>query len=315
MGHTGIIYLTFSILLVTALIIDLGFISKKEKEITMKAAAVQTAFWVSLSLAFWLFIWINSGTNAAAKYIGAYLMEWSLSMDNIFVFILIFGLFPIKKKDIGRTLLLGILVAILLRIIFITIGIGLIDRFHGIMYLFGAFLLYTGIRLFVQKEQQEYTSKDSKFVYWIQRILPFTNDEAHGKFIIKKEGKPVFTMLSLVAMVLAITDIAFALDSIPTVVSLIKDGISDKFSQTDIVIIYTSNIFAVLGLRSLFFLLKGAANKFRYLQKGIACILIFIGLKMLVVIAQISIPIFLSLGVIVLCVGISILWSIKTGKK
>ncbi|HEU0227327.1 MAG TPA: TerC/Alx family metal homeostasis membrane protein [Arachidicoccus soli] len=310
MNHTTIVYITFGIVLVIALALDLGIMSKRGKEITIKAAMLQTIFWIGLSLAFWAFVWVENGTEHATKYISAYLMEWSLSIDNIFVFILIFSAFKIKKSDMGRALLIGILLAIIFRVIFIAVGIGLIDRFHWIMYIFGIFLLYTGIKLFFQKESHDSNPQDSRFFKWIQKVLPFSQAEPKGKYWIKENGKRMFTILTLVVIVLAVTDIAFALDSIPTVVSLVKDSAEATFSRTDIMIIYSSNIFAVLGLRSLFFLLRGAANKFTYLQQGIAVILVFIGAKMLIEFFKIHIPIFISLGVIVLCVGLSILISL-----
>lgn len=313
--HTEIVYGIFGIVLIIALLLDLGLMSKKGKEISIKQASIQTAFWIGLSLAFWVFVWYENGSNAATKYISAYLMEWSLSIDNIFVFILIFAAFKVKESDMGRALLIGILLAIVFRILFIAVGIGLIDRFHWVMYIFGAFLLYTGIKLFAQKESHEFNMMDSKFFKWIQRALPFTDEEPMGKYVIKRNGKKFFTSLTLVVIVLAVTDIAFALDSIPTVVSLVKDSPNAAFSSSDILVIYSSNIFAILGLRSLFFLLRGAANKFRFLQQGIAFILIFIGVKMLIEFFHIHIPIGISLGVIVLCVGVSIAASIMIPVK
>lgn len=313
--HTEIVYGAFGIVLIVALLLDLGLMSKKGKEVSIKQATMQTVFWIGLSLAFWAFVWYENGANAATKYISAYLMEWSLSIDNIFVFILIFAAFKVKESDMGRALLVGILLAIVFRILFIAVGIGLIDRFHWVMYIFGAFLLYTGIKLFAQKESHEFNMMDSRFFKWIQRVLPFTDEEPKGKYAIKRNGKKLLTSLTLVVIVLAVTDIAFALDSIPTVVTLVKDSASAKFSSSDILVIYSSNIFAILGLRSLFFLLRGAANKFRFLQQGIAFILIFIGLKMLIEFFHIHIPIGISLGVIVLCVGISIVASVMIPPK
>lgn len=315
MSHTEIVYTIFGIVLIIALILDLGLMSKKGKEVTIKQATIQTIFWVGLSLAFWAFVWYENGTNAATKYISAYLMEWSLSIDNIFVFILIFSAFKVLEKDMGRALLIGILLAIVFRILFIAVGIGLIDRFHWIMYVFGAFLLYTGIKLFMQKEGHEFNIKDSKFFNWVQQVLPFTDEDPKGKYMLKTNGKKRLTTLSLVVIVLAVTDIAFALDSIPTVVSLVRDNAAAPFSASDIIVIYSSNIFAILGLRSLFFLLRGAANKFRFLQQGIAFILVFIGLKMLIEFFHIHIHIGISLGVIILCVGVSIAASILIPEK
>ncbi|MDE1190753.1 MAG: TerC/Alx family metal homeostasis membrane protein [Arachidicoccus sp.] len=315
MNHTTLVYIIFGIVLLVALALDLGLVNKKGKEISIKTATIQTGFWIALSIAFWLFVWYENGSVAATKYISAYLMEWSLSIDNIFVFILIFASFKIKKKDIGFTLLIGILLAIVFRIIFIAVGIGLIERFHWIMYIFGVFLLYTGAKLFFQKNAHDKNPGDGKFFQWVKKHLPFTDEEPNSKFVIRKDGKKLYTVLALVVIVLAGTDIAFALDSIPTVVSLVKESPTAPFSSSDILIIYSSNIFAILGLRSLFFLLQGAANKFKYLQQGIAVILIFIGAKMLIEILHITIPVVISLGVIILCIGVSILVSVIYEKK
>ncbi|HEX8356272.1 MAG TPA: tellurium resistance protein TerC, partial [Segetibacter sp.] len=149
-------YIIFAIVIIGALIIDLGLLSKKNTAITIKKALFQTCFWIALSLAFFGYLWLEKDSVVATKYITAYLMEWSLSIDNIFVFILIFSFFKVKELDAGRALLIGILLAIVFRILFIWLGIELIDRFHWIMYIFGAFLIYTGIKLFFQKEEEEY---------------------------------------------------------------------------------------------------------------------------------------------------------------
>jgi tellurite resistance protein TerC len=237
-------------------------------------------------------------------------MEWSLSIDNIFVFILIFSFFKVKELDAGRALLVGILLAIIFRILFIALGIELINRFHWLMYLFGAFLLYTGFKLFFQKNEAEFDPAHTRVYQWATRLLRVSNDEPNGRYWLRQDNKLFFTRLSLVVLMLAATDIVFALDSIPTVVSLVRDNPKIPFSSSDILVIYSSNIFAVLGLRSLFFLLQGAVNKFDYLQQGIAIVLVFIGVKMLIEYFNIHIPIFISLGVIVVCLGGSILYSI-----
>jgi tellurite resistance protein TerC len=311
-----ITYLTFGLVLVAALIVDLGLLSKKNKVITIKKALGQTLFWVSLSLAFFVFLWLEKDGVVATKYITAYLMEWSLSIDNIFVFILIFGYFKVKEVDAGRALLIGILLAIVFRIAFIALGVELIDRFHWLMYVFGAFLLYTGIKLFFQKEEDEYNPADSKVYQLARKYLRISTVEPNGKFVTSHGGKLVFTSLSVVVLMLAGTDIVFALDSIPTVVSLVRESPDVPFSSDDILVIYSSNIFAILGLRSLFFLLRGAVDKFEYLQQGIAIVLVFIGIKMLIEFFDIHISIFISLLVIVASLGGAILYSFyKTSGK
>ena len=308
-------YLTFGLLLFTALVIDLGLLSKRNTAITIKKALFQTGFWITLSLGFFAFLLVEKGSIVSTKYITAYLMEWSLSIDNIFVFILIFSFFKVKESDAGRSLLIGILLAIVFRILFIALGIELIDRFHWIMYLFGVFLIYTGIKLFFQKEEEEYHPEKNKIYLWTKKIFRLTDAEPKGRFIITSQGKIFFTSLSMVVVMLATTDLVFALDSIPTVVSLVRERPEIPFSQDDILVIYSSNIFAVLGLRSLFFLLRGAVDKFEHLQQGIAVVLVFIGAKMLLEFFQIHISIYISLVVIVVCLVSAVLFSMYKNSK
>jgi tellurite resistance protein TerC len=309
MSVDQITYLTFGLVLIAALFVDLGLLSKKNTAITIKKALFQTIFWITLSLAFFSFLWVEKGSNTATKYLTAYLMEWSLSIDNIFVFILIFSFFRVKEADAGRALLIGILLAIVFRILFIALGIELINRFHWIMYVFGFFLLYTGFKLFFQQEEEEYNPGNSKIYRGVSKLFRVTDIEPNGRFIISVKGKIFFTSLSMVVLMLAATDIVFALDSIPTVVSLVRESPAIPFSSDDILVIYSSNIFAVLGLRSLFFLLRGAVDAFKYLQQGIAVVLVFIGAKMLLEFFDIRISIYLSLLVIVLCLTTAILFS------
>ncbi|MBN8786719.1 MAG: TerC/Alx family metal homeostasis membrane protein [Terrimonas sp.] len=315
MTATQISYLTFGIVLVIALIFDLGLMSKKNTTITIKKALYQTLFWVGLSVAFCIFLWFEDGSKVATKYFTAYLMEWSLSIDNIFVFILIFTYFKVEEKDTGRSLLIGILLAIVFRMIFIALGIELIERFHWILYFFGFFLLYTGYKLFFQKDNEEFNPGETKIYKFIQKYLRFTNVEPKGRFTINHNGKVYFTNLAIVVLMLAAIDVVFALDSIPTVVSLVREKANIPFSEDDILVIYSSNIFAVLGLRSLFFLLKGAVDQFDYLQQGIAVVLIFIGIKMLIEYFNIHISIYISLAVIVASLTTSIVYSIYHKRK
>lgn len=306
-----ITYLTFGLVLVFALVLDLGLMSKKNSAVSMKKALYQTLFWVGLSVAFCVFLWFEKTPIVATKYFTAYLMEWSLSIDNIFVFILIFTYFKVNANDAGRALLIGILLAIVFRILFIALGIELINRFHWILYVFGFFLLYTGYQLFFKKDEAEFDPGETKIYKVINKFFRVTLVEPNGRYLLNLHGKVYFTTLSVVVFMLAAVDIAFALDSIPTVVSLVREKANTSFSPDDILVIYSSNIFAVLGLRSLFFLLKGAVDKFDYLQQGIAIVLIFIGVKMLIEYFGIHINIFISLGVIVACLVGSVLYSMK----
>ncbi|MEO5995095.1 MAG: TerC/Alx family metal homeostasis membrane protein [Chitinophagaceae bacterium] len=301
MSSDQLTYLVFGTALLLALILDLGLLSKKSTTISIKKALLQTILWVILALLFFGFLFIAKGHVIAVEYLSAYLMEWSLSIDNIFLFILIFSFFGVKEKYYARALLIGILTAIALRILFIAIGIELISRFHWLLYVFGAVILFTGIKMFSAKGDEEQNLADSRIYKFLKRFFPLTNEEAGGKYSILKEGKRYYTNMFVVIIMLATTDIIFALDSIPAVFAI---------SQNPLVV-YTSNIFAVLGLRSLFFLLKGAVNKFRYLQQGIAVILIFIGLKMLAEIFDFHVPIYISLLVILVCIVASILYSMN----
>ena len=315
MSVDQVTYLVFGLVMLFALVFDLGLMSKRNETITIKKALYQTLFWVGLSVGFCIFLLFEKNSVVATKYFTAYLMEWSLSIDNIFVFILIFTFFKVKESDAGRALLIGILLAIVFRIVFIAIGIELIDRFHWLLYVFGAFLLYTGIHLFFKKEDEEYNPAESKIYMYSRRIFRITNVEAKGRFVIKVADQYFFTSLSLVVIMLAVTDIVFALDSIPTVVSLVREKADVPFSADDKLVIYSSNIFAVLGLRSLFFLLRGAVDKFDFLQQGIAIVLVFIGVKMLIEFFDIHISIFVSLGFILLCLGGSMVYSILVNRR
>ena len=311
MDTTQLIYIVFSAVIIIALILDLGLLSKKNAVISLRMAFIQTIFWVLLSFAFCVFIWYENvdgnGKQDALSYLSAYLLEWSLSIDNIFVFIIIFSFFKVKENSYGRVLLLGILMAIVFRIIFIALGSQLVARFDWIMYIFGVFLLYTGIKLFLQKAEAEFNPQDNWALKFMKKYLRTTDEEPHGKFIIYKYRKAYFTKLSMVVIMLGLIDIVFALDSIPAVFSIIPDP-SKKL------LIYSSNIFAVLGLRSLFFLLRGAASKFDFLQQGIAVVLAFIGIKMLIA-YWVHIPVWISLIVIVICISSSILYSIHHKRK
>jgi tellurite resistance protein TerC len=328
MSTHGVVYLVFGIVLVIALLFDLGLLSKKNQTITIKQALYQTIFWVSLALVFFVFMWIEgpglaaenvsvdknavpaTGAHLAFEFLSAYLMEWSLSIDNIFVFILIFQSFAVKEKHYPRVLLIGILMAIVFRVIFISVGVVLVAKFSWILYIFGAFLLYTGYKMFTSNDDEEFDPHDSKIYRFLKRVLPLVNNDGDGKYVIRENGKRLYTSLFVVIILLAAIDLVFALDSIPAVMGISKDPL----------VIYTSNILAVLGLRSLFFLLRSAVSKFDYLQQGIAIVLIFIGAKMLgehyiSEWVSKSTQVFISLGVILLCIFGSILYSVRHNKK
>ena len=247
---------------------------------TLRRALVQTLIWVLLALAFGGYVWVRLGSGPTLQYATAYLTEWSLSVDNIFVFVLLFRYFQVAEKDTPRVLTAGIILAIVFRIGFIAGGLALIQKAHWVLYIFGAFLIYTGIKMFTSHGQGAYDG-DNKLQKTLKRVIknPFL----------------------LVIITLALTDVVFALDSIPAILAI----------STIPLAVYGSNIFAVMGLRSLFFLLKGAVDRFRYLQQGVAVVLVFIGAKMLADMIPLHFPEWVSLSVIAVCLGGSILLSIK----
>ncbi len=310
MTSDQITYLIFGIVVIVALVFDLGLLSRKDTTITIRKALYQTLFWVGLALGFFVFMWIKYGQTSGLEYLSAYLMEWSLSIDNIFVFILIFSAFSVQEKNYGRVLLMGILMAIVFRVIFITVGVALVERFHWILYLFGVFLIFTGVKMFKQNDEKEFNPQESKVYRLLKKFLPLVPHDGEGKFYFIENGKRVYTTLFVVVIMLAAIDLVFALDSIPAVMGISRDKM----------IIYTSNIFALLGLRSLFFLLRGAVTKFDYLQQGIAIVLVFIGLKMLgehwinQYIEKTTL-VFISLGIIMVCIAGSIFYSIFINKQ
>ena len=320
MDKTQLTYIVFAAVICIALVFDLGLLSKKNTTISLKAALLQTIFWVALSFAFCGFIWYENidgnGKQDAISFISAYLLEWSLSIDNIFVFIIIFNFFKVKENSYSRVLLLGILMAIVFRILFIAIGSAAVAKYDWIMYVFGIFLSYTGIKMFAAGDEEEFDPGTNWAFKFMRKYMRTTDEEPNGRFIINKGNKAFFTKLSMVVLMLGLIYIVFAVDSIPAVFSIIPDP-SKKL------LIYSSNIFAVLGLRSLFFLLRGAASKFDYLQQGIAIVLLFIGLKMLLPLLKFAgvnehylhLPVWISLLMILVCISGSIFYSIYHMRK
>jgi len=311
MTKDQIVYAVFGLVIAIALSIDLGFLSKKSSIITIRQALKQTFFWVMLALAFFGFMWFEEGQELAIQYLSGYLMEWSLSVDNIFVFILIFDAFKVKEKNYSRVLLIGILAAIIFRIIFITLGVALVAKFAWVLYIFGVFLVYTGYKMFFANEGESEDPHEYKIYKLLKKVLPLSSSDGDGKFVIRDHNnKPLYTSLFVVVLLLAAIDLVFALDSIPAVMGISRSSL----------VIYTSNIFAVLGLRSLFFLLRGAVNEFQHLQQGIAIVLVFIGVKMLGehyinIWMDKNSQVILSLLVIIFCITGSILYSIFVNKQ
>ncbi len=305
MAKDSISYLIFIIALVASFVLDLFVFSKKNKEVSIRSASFQYLFWVLVSLAYCCFLWYEYDSKISLEFLSAYFMEMSLSIDNIFVFVMIFSSLQIHNQNVGRVLMIGVVLAILFRIIFIAIGIVLVQKFHFILYYFGAFLIFTGFKMFFENQEEENDVRDGKLYKFIRRYLRYTDAEPHGKYVISKNGKSFFTKLALAILIIGVTDIIFALDSIPAVFAI----------TTNNLVVFSSNIFAVLGLRALFFILQKAADKFDFLQQGIAVVLILVGAKMFLELIHIHIPVWVSLVSIVVCIGTSIVYSLFHNRK
>jgi tellurite resistance protein TerC len=261
-------------LFITAMLaLDLGVFQRDAHIVTMREALAWCVVWGMLAAAFSGLVWWWRGGEAGQQFLAAYLVELCLSVDNVFVFILIFAYFKVAPRFQHRVLFWGIVGAVLMRGVFILVGVGVIARFHWVLYLFGAFLVYTGVKLALPaKADDEVDPSKNLAVRFFRRHFP-VSDKFHDKhFFVEDNGRRVATLLFIVLLVVETTDLVFALDSLPAVLAITKDGF----------IALTSNIFAILGLRSLYFALSGIMQLFRFLKVGLAVILVFIGVKMLV---------------------------------
>jgi tellurite resistance protein TerC len=301
-----ILFGVFALVIVVFLLLDLGVFHKTSRKITTKSALYQSMFWVFISTLFGCFIYLydEAHSEAAFEYFSAYLTEYALSVDNIFVILLILKYFQVKEEYYHNVLFWGILGAVFFRGIFIFVGAFFIAKFHWILYIFGVFLIYSGIKIYFEDSDEKIDPEKNPILRLCKKYLPMTPDDHGGKFLITKP-KLMFTPLFLVIILIETTDLIFAVDSIPAAFAI----------TTNEFLIYTSNIFAVLGLRAMFFLLAGIIDKFYLLQKGLSIILFFIGAKMLLEIFDIHIPVELSFTVIVVTLTLSIIFSVLIPKK
>ena len=267
------VWIFFFAVVFTALAVDLGFANRKAHAPTRRETLVWSAVWISLALLFNAFILWQFGGFKAKEFFTGYLIELSLSIDNLFVFLLIFNYFKVPKKYQHRALFWGIFMALVLRMVMIFAGAELVEKFHWILYFFGAFLVYTGIKMFSGDE--EFNPEESAIVRFTTRFIRISKHYDGEKFFVNVDGKRTGTLLLLVLIVINVADLVFAVDSIPAIFGI----------TTDRFIVYTSNIFAILGLRTFFFLLVEMAEKFHLLKYGLAFVLSFIGLKMLLPLA------------------------------
>jgi tellurite resistance protein TerC len=288
-GGSTWLWIGFSLFIFTMLSLDLGLFNRKAHTIKYREAWIWSGVWVTLAMIFAGIVFYYLGTQPGFEFLTGYIIELSLSVDNLFVFLLIFSYFKVPAKFQHRVLFWGVMGALFMRLTMIFVGATLINRFHWIIYIFGAFLVYTGIKMFRQ-EEIDIQPEQNLLVRGVTRFLPITRHYEEEKFFTKANGKRTGTLLLLVLMVVEVTDLVFAVDSIPAIFAV----------TTNTFIVYTSNVFAILGLRSMYFLLAGVVEKFRYLRFGLAIVLTFIGLKMLVGAVGFHISIKISLAFVAL---------------
>jgi len=298
-GGSTWLWIGFSLFIFTMLSLDLGLFNRKAHTIKYREAWIWSAVWVTLAMVFAGIVFYYLGSQRGFEFLTGYLIELSLSVDNLFVFLLIFSYFKVPAKFQHRVLFWGVMGALVMRLTMIFVGAALINRFHWIIYIFGAFLVYTGIKMFRQDEIQ-IDPEQNPLVRFVSRFFPISRHYDEEKFFTRHNGRRTGTLLLLVLMVVEVTDLVFAVDSIPAIFAV----------TTNTFIVYTSNVFAILGLRSMYFLLAGVVEKFRYLRIGLAIVLTFIGLKMLIGATGYHIPIKFSLVFVALVLAGSVVASL-----
>ena len=305
MNITVLGWLLFAAILLAAIAYDLGLLAGgrgPQRELTLRQATIRSAGWIGLALAFGFAVTILDGRNAGLAFLTAYLLEESLSVDNIFVFVLIFSELQIPPRLQRNVLLWGVLGALAARGLLIGASLFALSRFHWIVYPFAAFIIFAAVRLIwgQQKQREILVAACSVCSTWVARVIPITPVFHDGKFVVREKGRLLATPLLVALIVIETTDIVFALDSVPAVLTVTRDPF----------LVYTSNIFAMLGLRSLYFVLAGVVDRFRYLRVGLAVILFFFGMRLLLS-NVVEVPNHISLGVIALALTISILASLQ----
>jgi tellurite resistance protein TerC len=297
--HSIFLWIGFNLLIFFLLIIDLKVINRRSHEISIKESLMWSGVWIALSLLFNIGVYFWLGHESALQFLTGYLIEKSLSIDNLFVFLLLFSYFKVPAKYQHKVLFLGILGALIMRGVLIILGAALITRFHWILYIFGLFLVITGVKMAFQEEKKEVHPERNIVVRIFKKFFPVTAGYHEEKFFVKANGKHYSTLLLIVLIVIETTDLLFAVDSIPAIFAVTQDSF----------IIYTSNVFAILGLRALYFALAGIMDLFYYLRHGLSVVLTFVGLKMLLM-GYVNIPIGLALGVVGGVILLSIIASI-----
>jgi tellurite resistance protein TerC len=299
-----VFWIIFNAVILALLVLDLVVLNRGGRVIPFKDALISSASWIALAGLFAIFIHQWMGPAKSLDFTAGYLIEEALSVDNLFVFILLFGYFKVPPEQERTVLFWGIIGALIMRGVFIFSGVALVNRFHWILYVFGAFLIYSGYKLLLETEETEADPSRNLVLRLCRRFIPVTEDYEGRKFLVRREGKLLATPLLVVLLVVETTDILFATDSIPAILAITRDPF----------IVYTSNVFAILGLRSLYFALAGLMKLFHYLNYGLAVVLMFIGVKMLVSIRY-NIPTWVALIVIAGVLGASVLASVLVPKK
>lgn len=302
MSNTAILWISFNVFVLAMLALDLGVFHRKSHEVSVKEALSWTGVWITLAMLFNLFVYWQFGEEKAIEYFTAYIIEKSLSVDNIFVIIIIFSYFNVPRAYQHKVLFWGILGALVMRVIFIFAGIELIHKFHWLIYIFGGFLVFTGIRILFSKDTKIEPEKNP-IVKVVNYLFPVTPTFRRDHFFTRIEGRIWVTPLFVVVMMIEGTDLIFAVDSIPAILAISDDPF----------IVYTSNVFAILGLRSLYFALAGIEGYFRFLKYGLSAVLVFVGIKMCIMDFY-KIPVEISLIVIVFILGISMVASLVISK-
>lgn len=298
-------WVLFNAIVVVMLALDLGVFHRKAHRVSVKEATIWSIVWIALALVFNLVIYLWMGAQAATEYFTGYLIEKSLSVDNLFVFALVFSYFRVPNAYQHRVLFWGVLGALVMRGVLIFVGTSLISRFHWIFYVFGALLLLSGYRMLRHdKENDEFDPEKNPVVRLVRKLIPVTRDYVGTHLFTRVDGVFKATPLFIVLLVVESTDLVFAVDSIPAIFAITRDPF----------IVYTSNVFAILGLRSLYFLLSHILDSFRYLSTGLAIVLMFIGVKMLII-DWVHVPVVISLAVVLGIVGISIALSLWVRAK
>ncbi len=302
MSEEFILWTSFSVFVLGMIALDLGVFHRKSQEVSVKEALTWTAIWIGIAMAFNLFVYYYFDKETALQFFTAYLVEKSLSIDNIFVIIMIFSYFSVPASYQHKVLFWGILGALVMRAIFIFAGIELIHKFHWLIYVFGGFLVFTGIRMITSGDKPMELEKNP-LVRFVRKLFPITGSFVGDSFFVRQENKLWATPLFIVVILIEATDLIFAVDSIPAIISISDDPF----------IVYTSNVFAILGLRSLYFALAGIERYFTYLKYGLAAILVFVGLKMSLA-DVVKIPVEISLIVILFLLVISMIASVVIRK-